>query len=271
MQGEALKKKLRSGKRVYGTLLVSSSPFWPKVVATLDLDFVFIDTEHIPLNRSELSWMCQTYRAMQLAPLVRIPSPDPYQATVALDGGAEGVIAPYVESVEEVNRLVGAVKCRPLKGEKLQKILKDRKQLEPELSGYLQQHNANNVLIVNIESVPAMEALDEILSIEELDGVLIGPHDLSCSLGIAEQYDHPRFINAVEEIIGKAQDAGKGSGIHMVYAGLEQEVAWIKKGANLVVHSADAIAFRQTIQSEIHQIKQLLGEEDASSNENINI
>jgi len=271
MNGKTLKETLRKGSRGYGTLLTSASPFWPKVVATLDLDFVFIDTEHIPLNRSELSWMCQTYRAMQLAPIVRTNSPDPYLATIMLDGGAEGVIAPYIESAEQVNQLVGAVKYRPLKGEKLQKILKNRNEMAPELSGYIQQHNANNVLIVNIESVPAMEALDEILSIEELDGVLIGPHDLSCSLDIAEQYGHPKFIAAVEEIIGKARDAGKGSGIHMVFPAIEQEIAWIKQGANLVVHSADAIAFRQTIQSEISQIKQMLGEEDASTDDKINI
>ena len=271
MNGEVLKQTLRSGKRAYGTLIVSSSPFWPKIVATLGLDFLFIDTEHIPINRSELSWMCQTYRAMQLAPIVRIPSPDPYQATMVLDGGAEGVMAPYIESAEQVNQLIGAVKCRPLKGERLQKMLKDKNTVEPALSGYIQQNTASNVLIINIESVPAMMALDEILAIEELDGILIGPHDLSCSLGVAEQYDHPKFMGAVEEIIGKARDAGKGGGIHMTFPTIEQEVAWIRKGANLIVHSADAIAFRQTIQTEINQIKQMLGEEDASTGENINI
>src|SRR5690606_39025740 len=127
------------------------------------------------------------------------------------------------------------------------------------------------VLVVNIESVPALEALDEILSIEELDGVLVGPHDLSCSLGIPEQYDHPRFMAAVEEIIRKARNHGKGGGMHMIYPGLEQEAAWIKKGANLIVHSADAIAFQRTIQHEISYIKHLLGEEKPSSAKNLNI
>lgn len=271
MNGKELVKTLRNGKRAYGTLLVSSSPFWPKVVAPLDLDFVFIDTEHIPLNRSELSWMCQTYRALRLAPLVRIPSPSPYEATAVLDGGAEGVIAPYIESVAQVKQLVGAVKYRPLKGEKLQQLLDDSGSVEPELSAYMQQHNAGNVLVVNIESVPAMKALDEILAVEGLDAVLIGPHDLSCSLGIPEQYNHPRFVAAVEEIIEKARRAGKGSGIHLIFPELDQEVAWIKQGANLIVHSADAIAFRQTIQAELSQLKQMLGEEGAASDESINI
>ncbi len=95
-----LRKRLHSGETSFGTLIVSPSPRWPEAVKTCGLDFVFIDTEHIALDRAQLSWMCQTYAALGLPPLVRIPSPDPFAATMVLDGGAAGVIAPYVESAE---------------------------------------------------------------------------------------------------------------------------------------------------------------------------
>jgi 4-hydroxy-2-oxoheptanedioate aldolase len=68
------------------------------------LDFVFIDTEHIPIDRVTLSWMCQAYRLADLAPMVRIPEPDAYQACMALDGGASGIVAPYVETAEQARR-----------------------------------------------------------------------------------------------------------------------------------------------------------------------
>ena len=123
MTPSELRECLHTGRKVFGTLIVSPSPRWPEVVATCGLDFVFIDTEHIALDRSQLSWMCQTYQALGIPPLVRIPSPDPYAATMALDGGAAGIIAPYVESVEQVQHLRGAVKMRPIKGLKLQKML----------------------------------------------------------------------------------------------------------------------------------------------------
>ena len=100
-----LRVSLRLGNTVFGTLIVSPSPKWPEVVATCNLDFVFIDTEHVALDRAQLSWMCQTYSALGIPPLVRIPSPDPHAATMVLDGGAAGVIAPYVESAEQVNAL----------------------------------------------------------------------------------------------------------------------------------------------------------------------
>ncbi len=100
---------LRSGKHVFGTLIISTAPKWPSVVATLGLDFVFIDTEHIALDRSQVSQMCNIYRGIGLVPVVRIPSPDPYEASMFLDGGACGIIAPYIETPEQVRQLVGAV------------------------------------------------------------------------------------------------------------------------------------------------------------------
>ena len=250
---------LHSGKHVFGTLILSTAPKWPGIVATLGLDFVFIDTEHIALDRSQVSQMCNSYRFLGLPPLVRIPSPDPYAAAIMLDGGASGVIAPYVETPEEVQQLAGAVKFKPLKGKRLQNFLKGRQDLEPPLMEYIQEHNAGNALIINIESVPAMEALDEILSIEGVDAILIGPHDLSCSLGIPEQYDHPRFHQAVETIIGKARSRNIGAGIHVTYpSGFEKEKEWAKAGANLIIHSADIIAFQTAMLREIDALKSSL-------------
>lgn len=75
----------------------------------------------------------------------------------------------------------------------LRDLLSGKADLEPELESYLREWNADNFLVVNIESTPALEALDDILTVPGLDAVQIGPHDLSCSLGIPEQYEHPRF------------------------------------------------------------------------------
>lgn len=260
MQGRELVQALHEGRHVFGTFLIADSPRWPGAAKGLGLDFVFIDTEHIPLDRWPASWMCQAYRSVGVAPIVRIPSPDHYRATMALDAGACGVIAPYVESVGQVQELVGATKYRPLRGQRLQRILAGEEAIEPELAGYIEEHNAGHVLIVNIESRPAMDALDDILAVPGLDAVLIGPHDLSTSLGIPEQYDAPAFVSAVEEIIGKARDARVGAGIHVTFPDkIDQEIRWAQRGANLVVHSSDFIAFRLTMQRELATLRDALG------------
>lgn len=255
-----MREKLHNGDHVYGTMIVSESPKWPAAAASIGLDFAFIDTEHIAQDRNKLSWMCQLYVANGMAPIVRIPSPDPYAAAMVLDGGAQGVIAPYVESVDQVRALVGAVKYRPLKGKKLYDALNGVTPLEPEVTEYLAARNANNVAIVNIESRAAMDNLDEILAVEGLDAVLIGPNDLACNLGIPDQYFHPLFVEAVDEIITKAHNVGVGAGIHVFYEGsMDQEIRWAKLGANLIVHSIDISAFRNMMRGEIDVIKQAVG------------
>ncbi|HHW09770.1 MAG TPA: aldolase [Firmicutes bacterium] len=256
MLGKELRAALLSGRRVYGTLIVSPSPKWPEAVGRCGLDFVFIDTEHVALDREKLSWMCHTYRAMGIAPIVRILAPDPFQATMMLDAGASGIIAPYIETAAQVRALAGAVKLRPVKGSYLQNKLHGTAEFPGTLQEYLDQVNGGNVLVVNIESVPAMEALDEILAVPGLDAVLIGPHDLTCSLGIPEQYDHPRFKEAVSQIIKKAREAGKGAGIHYSF-GLAEQMAWIKEGANLVVHSSDITLFSEALRRDLQALRQM--------------
>ena len=264
--------RLRGPERLYGTLLVSPSPHWVPVVAGLGLDFVFIDTEHIPIDREKLAWMCRAYRAEGLPPIVRITSPDPFEACVTLDGGAAGIIAPYVESAEQVATLVGAVKKRPLKGRTLAQHLAGGP-LEPGLSDYVKKGAVERTLIVNIESRPALAALDEILAVEGLDGVLIGPHDLSTSLGVPEQYDHPKFLAACDEIIAKARARSLGAGVHAIYPKnrLDHEERWARLGANFIVHAADILLFAEGMRRDLGELKARLGDGAAASAAAVNI
>ena len=255
-------ERVRAGELLFGTLVVSPSPMWPKALENSGLDFVFIDTEHIALDRVQVSWMCQAYSRMGLPPIVRIPSPDPFEATKMLDGGAAGIIAPYVETVEQAQALRGAVKLRPIKGQRLEARLGGTP-FEPELEEYVHKRNAATALILNIESVPAIEALDAILAVPGLDAVLIGPHDLSCSLGIPEQYDHPKFRAAARTIFQKARAAGIGAGVHF-WGDLQLEAAYARDGANLLIHSADISLFQKHLGLEVGALRQALGDKAAA-------
>ena len=260
MNGQQLGEALRQRKHVYGTCVISTSPHWPEAVKASGVDFVFIDTEHIAIERTILSWICRIYKALDIAPVVRIPAPDPYQATMVLDGGAGGVLAPYIETADQVRRLKGAVKSRPLKGKMLEEFLGGRSPLGAELDAYLTERNAASVLMINIESIPAIEALNEILKVGDVDAVVVGPHDLSCSLGIPEQYQHPSFETAVREIIATSRRHGVGVGVHAFWDSVPQQIEWAKLGANLILHSADVLLFRKTLVAELGQIKAALGD-----------
>ena len=256
MNGTGLRAALHEGTRVYGTMLVSRAPNFTATIKGLGMDFVFIDTEHIPIDRTTLGWMCRAYAAADIAPLVRIPTHDPYDASMTLDAGAAGIIVPYTEDVSTIREFVGAVKYKPLKGQRLARFLAGEEELEPALSTYLDRANAGRSLIVNIESVPAMDRLDELFAVPGLDGILIGPHDLSCSLGIPEQYRDPVYLEAVRDIMARARRAGLGSGIHVHYDGLEQEILWAREtGANLIVHHSDILAFALAMKRDLAALK----------------
>ncbi|MBN7811942.1 aldolase [Algoriphagus sp. H41] len=257
-QKDDLKQKLVQGKTVYGTCVTSNAPRWVSVVADSGLDFVFLDTEHIAIDRADLSRMCLAYQAKGLTPIVRIRRPDPYRASQALDDGAIGVIAPYLENPTQIRELVGAIKYRPLKGEKLEEMLRG-KNPSAELKGYLDRFNHGNLCIANIESIPAVERLDDLLGIEGLDAVFIGPHDLSINMGIPEQYDHPDFVATVTTIIQKARKNGLGVGIHFSLEP-QRQIDWIKEGVNMVVHSSDMALFSQRLRADLHHIKSSTGD-----------
>ena len=257
-----LKAKLKEGGRIYGTAIVSPSTMWPSAVKNTGLDFVFIDTEHVALGRETVSNMCNIYAALGFPPIVRIPSPDPYQACTILDGGASAILAPYVESVDQVKELVGAVKFRPLKGKKLKQVLNDPNIIDSKLQNYIDDRCKNNLLFINIESIPAVENLSELLSIQGIDGVIIGPHDLSCSMGLPEEYNHPEFIKIVEEIIHQCNKRNLGIGIHLSEEP-EQQIKWAEKGSNIILHSSDISLFSKTLTQDIQKIKTVLDDKES--------
>jgi 4-hydroxy-2-oxoheptanedioate aldolase len=267
-----IRAALSAGRRVFGTLVASTAPVWPAHLRSAGLDFVFLDTEHIAIGRETLSWMCRAYAGAGLAPVVRIPAPDPFAACGALDGGAAGVVAPYVETAGQVQALRGAVKFRPLKGRRLERILAGQERPEPELAAYLAARNRDSLLLVNIESLPAVENLDAILAVPDLDGVVIGPHDLSCSLGLPERYQHPRFTEALRTIVGEARGRGLIAGVHFMACGpVELAAEWLRLGVNLHIQHADVYYAARGVREDLQALRAAVGERPAGAAENINV
>jgi 2-keto-3-deoxy-L-rhamnonate aldolase RhmA len=99
MNAEVFRQALQTRSTVFGTLVVFPAPELVPVVAGMGIDYLFIDTEHIAIDRRTLSWMCRAYAAAGVAPMVRIPSASLDEASQALDAGAAAILAPYIETV----------------------------------------------------------------------------------------------------------------------------------------------------------------------------
>ena len=256
MNGEELKKKLKAGGIVYGTMLsLSRNPRWSVPMEAFGLDYVIIDTEHSPRGRHDVADFLAAFNGSGVVPIIRIPIPDSHYTTMAVDAGAQGVLAPYCETVEEVEEVVAATKWRPLKGALVRKVMETGELPSAATKAYLEERNRNNVCIIGIESVPAIDNLDAILQVKGIDGIFVGPNDLSITLGIPDQFDHPDYEAALRRIIGICKTHGVPTMIH--HQTVQLTTKWLREGARFVLHITDSRAMHSGFRADFDAIKKV--------------
>ena len=254
MNGAELKDRVQNGGIVYGTMIsMGRNPRWGSAFSNFGIDYAIIDTEHSPRGRTDVADFIAAFSFSGVVPIVRIPIPDSHYVTMALDAGAQGILAPYCETVAEAKEVVGAAKWRPLKGELLRKAVDSGEFPSQATKDYLEERNRNNVCIVGIESVPAIENLENILKVEGIDAIFVGPNDLSITLGIPDQYDHPDYEAALREIISKCQAAGVPTLMH--HQTVPLTIKWLQEGARFVLYSSDARSMHNAYRDEFGAIK----------------
>ena len=176
MNGAELKATLKSGGRVYGTMIsIGRNPHWVPALTGAGLDYVVVDTEHSAWSRGEIGDYLSMFDAASPVPIVRVPIPDSHYVTMAMDAGAHGVLAPYCETVAQVQEVVAAAKWRPLKGEAVRNVVQSGQHISDASRTYLEERNRNSVAIIGIESVAAVENLENILEVPGIDGIFVGP------------------------------------------------------------------------------------------------
>jgi len=256
LNGEQLKHKVSGGGIVYGTMIsMGRNPGWGRTVGAFGLDYVIIDTEHAARSRSEVADYMAAFNYTGVVPIVRVPIPASHYVTMFLDAGAQGVLAPYCETVDEVKEVVAATKWKPLKGALARKAVDLGEFPSEETKEYLENRNRNNVCIIGIESVPAIENLESILEVDGIDAIFVGPNDLSITLGVPDQYDHPDYEAALREIIKKCRAADTPVLIHHQTVELTQK--WLREGARFVLYSSDARTMHNGYRDEFGRIKEV--------------
>lgn len=244
MQGELIRKKLHLGEYLYGTHVCGlSNTTAMQIMAMAPLDFAFICTEHMPLDRSQVALLCQMYSAWGISPAVRIPSPCTDHASMALDAGAQGIVAPYVETAEQARRIASTVHFRPVKGRMLQEFASGQREPSAKTKAFLERFNRHSYAIMGIESMPGYENLDAIIAQPGVDGVFIGYHDLSCSMELPEEWDNPKCWEVIEDIVVRCRAANIGVGLHLHprLHKVERVHQLIASGMNWVLDGADAV------------------------------
>ncbi len=185
-----LKQKLREGHDVFGLFCSIPSPVVVEMIGCADFDFIIIDTEHVLVNPETLENMIRAAEVAGLTVLVRVSEVNPKEILRVLDGGAQGIVVPHVESREQAHRLVNCCKYWPIGNRSLNS---GRAGVfgKYDLVEYIRQANEEIMVVPMIESVQGVENAEEILSVPGIDMILEGAADLSQSCGVPWQSRHP--------------------------------------------------------------------------------
>ncbi len=208
-----MREKLRAGKIVLGAGITLSDPAVTEAIAP-SVDFVWIDLEHNALSVESMLGHLIAARAGGCASIVRIPTNDVGWVKRVLDSGAEGIILPRAYSADEVASFVSACRYPPL-GTRGFGPRRPMQYGRLEQQAYLQQANRDVFVVAQVETAELVADLDQVLKLEGLDSLVLGPQDLSGSMGRLGQTTHPDVVNAMRTVASKAKAAGKfiGSGL----------------------------------------------------------
>lgn len=207
-------------------------------IASLGFDCVVIDGEHSPVGERHLEDVVRAAELGGITPLLRMPSRvSLFQAY--LDTGFEGIQVPQVKSIEDVQRVVDVIKFAPIGtrgagGGRVSRFGGLRQDAD-----FAETMNDMSVVIVQIETREALDALSEIVSHPDVDVILAGPLDLSFSLGVAGELEHSRVIEAVDEIVARTVAEGKVAGLP--YSTLNDAEAALDRGARFLLTSVTAL------------------------------
>ena len=254
MDAKTLRQKLSSGETVYGTIWQHSiSPAVVDFIPPDSLDFVIVTSEHNALDIAEFLPLSYALKSKGIACIVRTHSRDPADVAKVCDT-FDGVVIPYAEDVDEVKRLAAAAVYRPLKGERLERVITHNEWPSRKTAEYIADKNSDTVFIPMIESVPAVEHLDDICAIPGVHAVFVGPGDLTCNMGIPKEYDHPDLIDTLQRIIKTADKHNVAAGCW--FGTTRQAVRTIRQGARLVVYSNDSSMLKDAMTTAYSELRE---------------
>jgi len=213
LKGSDLQQKITSGQKVFGTWVSATDPSFARMFSQLGFDFILIDMEHSALNPETLQTLLLMFSDTPTCPIVRVPWHEPHWSKWALDAGAEGILFPNVTSAEIAQQLASQCKYPP-EGER-GFFPRTASNFLLELPEYMHEINQRIQVWMQIEHIKAVENIEPILNTPGLNAVLVGPADLSFSLGIGNQYTHPTFDRTLQLILSKAQQAGIPAACHL--------------------------------------------------------
>jgi 4-hydroxy-2-oxoheptanedioate aldolase len=226
----------REGEVMHGVMGTIPSAVSAQAIAAAGADFLLVDREHSPVGREALHAMIAATAGTACAPVVRVPSIDDGEVKLALDAGAEGVCFPMVRSVADVERCAALVRYPPA-GSRGWGPFVAHSRYGMSVAEYSTQVGPQVTCWIQIETLEAVEAIEEIVHVPGVDVVIVAPFDLSMAVGTEGRFDDPTFVEAVEAVERAA--AGAGIALSGVAFNGERAAELIARGYRVLLRGID--------------------------------
>lgn len=251
-----LRDKLVTGQKTLGTFHEIGSSSAIEVLAYSGLDYVLIDTEHGPFDVESTQTFIRAAKGSNFTPLVRVKDGNRNSILKMLDVGAKGLIIPNIHHIEEIQQIVAYGKYFPIGNRGVAPTSGSSfwfaEYAQQGLDHYFEVSNRETLIIPQCETKECLEDIENIVKVDGVDGIFVGPYDLSTALGKPGQLNDPEVISAIKKIVKVCQDNGKFS---FIYAG---DIASAKKyfswGYDSVTYSMDAIVLKQAFTEAVQSI-----------------
>jgi 4-hydroxy-2-oxoheptanedioate aldolase len=232
-----IKERLKNGEKLFGPFVNLCHPAVMEIAGFAGFDFAIIDTEHGEISSDRAVDMVRAAKLAGISPVVRVYGNQPELIAKALDIGAEGVQIPQVCSKAEAVAAVKAAKFSPEGARGCNRYVRAARYSSLDKFSYFGNSNAETAVIVQVEGKEGIDNLQDILSVPGIDVLFIGPYDLSASLGIPGQVEHPMLVAEMKKNMELAKQAGVAIGFFVDDA--QSAVKWKNWGVQYISFAAD--------------------------------
>lgn len=234
-----LKKKLENNELTIGSWITLGHPSIGEIMADAGFDWLVVDMEHSVIGLRETQLLVSAIESKGVVPLVRVGENSANLIKRVMDTGAHGVIVPMVNSKAEAAAAVRAVKYPPsgTRGVGLARAQGYGMKFEK----YRDWVAEESVVIVQIEHIKAVENLEAILGTEGVDGFIVGPYDISGSIGVPGEFEHPEVLEALRRVRETARELGVTSGFHVIPPEPDRVREKIQQGYRFIAYSLDTL------------------------------
>ncbi len=252
----SLKAKLNRSELTIGSWVTLGHPSIAEIMAAAGFDWLVLDMEHSVLELSEVQSIIQVLDGKQCPAIVRLTSNHPDQIKRVMDAGATGIMVPMIKCAADAKAAVDSVYYPP-RGQRGVGLARAQG-YGNSFQVYRQWLEENAVIVVMIEHVDAVRAIDSILEVPGVDAYIIGPYDLSGSMGRPGDLDHPDVQAAIAQVLEAGRRAGKPGGIHVIEPDLQALQQRIQTGFNFLGYGLDIRILDSICRTHLKSIRETL-------------